>query len=214
MNGSNSILTAAEGIFDAFPAPPRVLPVLAFVFLLVLSALILYGVRLKAKIMLRGRFCDIKLTIILFFGIIRINLRYSIEYEPFNGINVYRLISGRLKRLRPRKERAKRGRLAKKMLHALPNALSVKEFELAGEVGRGGDAFLSVFLCGAFSVLSEALLRIVFGILIKSGSEKLYIVNVFPVPSRTAFNLNLAGIVRLNLIKLLLNVFIRKGNAE
>lgn len=57
----------------------------------VILLMLFYGIRLDAKVLLRGYFCEIKIKVILLFGIIRIKLRYCLEYEPFNGITVFRL---------------------------------------------------------------------------------------------------------------------------
>ena len=46
----------------------------AFVFFIILLMLF-YGIRLDAKVLLRGYFCEIKIKVILLFGIIRIKLR-------------------------------------------------------------------------------------------------------------------------------------------
>ena len=161
--------------------------------------------------LLRGYFCEIKIKVILLFGIIRINLRYCLEYEPFNGITVFQVNNRQLKPVRPRKKR--RGSLFRKIVKALPRSLSVKKIEVAGEIGRRNDAFLSVLICGIVSVFMDALFRFILNVLIKvKRSENC--VNIFPTPNRSTFNLNMAGIVRVNLIKLLLNVFIRKDKAE
>ncbi len=94
---------------------------------------------------------------ILLFGIIRIKLRYCLEYEPFNGITVFQVNNRQLKPVRPRKKR--RGSLfQKKIVKALPRSLSVKKIEVAGEIGRRDDAFLSVFnLRNRFCFFMDAL---------------------------------------------------------
>ena len=162
--------------------------------------------------LLRGYFCEIKIKVILLFGIIRIKLRYCIEYEPFNGITVFQVNNRQLKPVRPRKKR--RGSLFRKIVKSLPRSLSVKKIEVAGEIGRRDDAFLSVLICGIVSVFMDALFRFILNVLIKVKRSENCVINIFPAPNRSTFNLNMAGIVRVNLIKLFLNVFIRKDKAE
>lgn len=174
--------------------------------------MLFYGIRLDAKVLLRGYFCEIKIKVILLFGIIRIKLRYCLEYEPFNGITVFQVNSRQLKPVRPRKKR--RGSLFRKIVKALPRSLSVKKIEVAGEIGRRDDAFLSVLICGIVSVFMDALFRFILNVLIKVKRSENCVINIFPAPNRSTFNLNMAGIVRVNLIKLFLNVFIRKDKAE
>lgn len=79
---------------------PRLGASVFFVILLMLF----YGIRLDAKVLLRGYFCEIKIKVILLFGIIRIKLRYCLEYEPFNGITVFQVNNRQLKPVRPRKK--------------------------------------------------------------------------------------------------------------
>ena len=183
----------------------------AFVFFVILLMLF-YRIRLDAKVLLRGYFCEIKIKVILLFGIIRIKLRYCLEYEPFNGITVFQVNNRQLKPVRPRKKR--RGSLFRKIVKALPRSLSVKKIEVAGEIGRRDDAFLSVLICGIVSVFMDALFRFILNVLIKVKRSENCVINIFPAPNRSTFNLNMAGIVRVNLIKLFLNVFIRKDKAE
>lgn len=183
----------------------------AFVFFIILLILF-YGIRLDAKVLLRGYFCEIKIKVILLFGIIRINLRYCIEYEPFNGITVFQVNNRQLKPVRPHTR--KKGSFFKRIVRALPCSLSVKKIEVAGEIGKRDDAFLSVLICGIVSVFTDALFRFILNVLIKVKRSENCVINIFPAPNRSTFNLNMAGIVRVNLIKLFLNVFIRKDKAE
>ena len=195
-----------------FFAVRMTLPLLgAFVFFIILLILF-YGIRLDAKVLLRGYFCEIKIKLILFFGIIRIKLRYCIEYEPFNGITVFQINNRQLKPVRPRKKR--RDRLFGRIFKALPRSLSAKKIEVAGEIGKRDDAFLSVLICGIVSVFMDALFRFILNVLIKVKRSENCVINIFPAPNRSTFNLNMAGIVRVNLIKLFLNVFIRKDKTE
>lgn len=60
----------------------------------------------------------------------------------------------------------------------------------------------------------DTLFRFVLNVLIKVKRSENCVINFFPAPNRSTFNLNMAGIVRVNLIKLFLNVFIRKDKAE
>lgn len=181
-------------------------------FFFVILLMLFYGIRLDVKVLLRGYFCEIKIKVILLFGIIRINLRYCLEYEPFNGITVFQVNNRQLKPVRPRKKR--RGSLFRKIVKALPRSLSVKKIEVAGEIGRRDDAFLSVLICGIVSVFMDALFRFILNVLIKVKRSENCVINIFPAPNRSTFNLNMAGIVRVNLIKLFLNVFIRTDKAE
>ena len=114
----------------------------------------------------------------------------------------------------PYQAKAQAGSLFRKIVKALPRSLSVKKIEVAGEIGRRDDAFLSVLICGIVSVFMDALFRFILNVLIKVKRSENCVINIFPAPNRSTFNLNMAGIVRVNLIKLFLNVFIRKDKAE
>ncbi len=188
------------------------LPRLAASVFFVILLMFFYGIRFDAKVLLRGCFCEIKIKVILLFGIIRIKLHYCIEYEPFNGITVFQVNNRQLKPVRPRKNRS--GSLSRRIVKALLRSLSVKRFEVAGEIGKHNDAFLSILICGIVSVFTDSLFRFILNVLIKTKRSENCIINIFPVPNRNAFNLNMAGIVRVNLIKLFLNVFIRKDKTE
>ena len=59
------------------------------------------------------------------------------------------------------------GSLFRKIVKALPRSLSVKKIEVAGEIGRRDDAFLSVLICGIVSVFMDTLFRFILNVLIK-----------------------------------------------
>lgn len=124
MERFNFALQSIKCFFAVRMPLPRLGASVFFVILLVLFC----GIRLDAKVLLRGYFCEIKIKVILLFGIIRIKLRYCLEYEPFNGITVFQVNNRQLKPVRPRKKR--RGSLFRKIVKALPRSLSVKKLKL------------------------------------------------------------------------------------
>lgn len=175
-----------------------IIPILLFIFILALP------LRLEVRIALRCKFIKINLVFHV-LEMIPLNLELLIAFEPHRGVVV---------RIRKRKEleivhtlgEAKNDQqngIRDELIKALVKAISVEELELFGELGFKDNAAASVFAAGGFQILLENVFKSLLPNVLNYKEKSRIIVAIYPNLSGNSFSLNLEGIFRINLGKLL-----------
>ena len=156
-------------------------------------------------IMLRARYAYFCVAIKFLFGLIKIKTEVKIEYEPLGGLKVSLRRGGGEYKLKSRigEREKKKKKFTKELQSLLLKCVTVEKIDLAGEVGFAGDAFYSVMAAGAASIIMENFFSVLIDIKMNKGKQYEQHVNVFPSMGRTALNLNLEGIAKINQLKLI-----------
>lgn len=173
---------------------------------LILALLMLTKVKLHMGLRLRSRYCEIRLCFHFALGIIRIPMRYCVEYEPFEGIRLMKYVKRGLRQVKVfgcKKKNAKPG--DKALLGSLRQAMRVRSVEVTGEIGVLENAFYTVMLAGAIRILIDNALKIGLPLLVDKKPPESTTVSFFPCMSRNAFSLNLEGILEAKPLKLIKN---------